>query len=270
MIGDPELRISGEEVAVKLRRRTLARAPLADFVKSIARASIAWPDLILPSGVRIYRPRGDCVGVAVEVPPQARSVRWIADDSRAHYGRGARYRECFLAFPYVVLLMVLREGQPSGWQQLYYRRAPLESSDDQDLLLPNMTNVAQAYCQRAWVCLQHLPRSRNPNVASTIRSVVDHVFNAAFNRSADVHEGNSYWAAMRDVDPRVASLEAWEAATRENRWFALEVPWKSAGVTASTELASMLDRVERPLCASPTAKQLAGLVTRAAAMRRKS
>jgi len=268
--GDPELRIAGEEVAVKLRRKTLVRAPLADFVKSVARAGTAWPDVILPTGVRIYRPRGSCVGIAVEIPPQARTVRWIADDSEADYGAGTRYQERFLAFPYVVLLLVLRGGRPSGWQQLYYRRAPLESHDDQELLLPNMSNVARAYEQRAWLCLQHLARTPRSDLATTIRSVVDHVFNAAFNRSADVHEGNSYWGAMRGVDSRVASLDAWEAATRENRWFPLEVPWESAGVTASEELASMLDRVSNPLSDAPNARQLAGLVNVAAALGRKT
>ena len=270
MIGDPELRIAGTEVTVTLRRKTLARATLADFVASVARAGAAWPDLILPSGVRIFRPRGDCVGVAVEVPPQARTVRWIEDDSKGHFGRGTKYRECYLAFPYVVLLLVLRRGRPSGWQQLYYRRAPLESAESQELLLPNMANVALAYHQRCWVCLQHLPPPRNGSLANTVGGVVDHVFNAAFNRSADAHEGNSYWASMRDLDPRVASLGAWEAATEKNRWFVLDVPWKPAGTTASAELVSMLDHVERPLCETPTAKQLAGLVTRASAQRRRS
>jgi len=269
VIGDPELRIAGEEVAVRMRRKTLARATLADFVASVARAAADGPDLILPSGVRIYRPRGEVVGVVVEVPPQARAVRWIADESKVPFGEGTLYRECFLSFPYVLLLLVLRHGRPTGMQQLYYRRAPLESLEEQELLLPNMTNVALAYDQRCWVCLQHLPRARNTSVPSTIRNVVEHVFSAAFNRSAEVHEGNSYWGAMRDLDPRVASLDAWEEATRANRWVALDVPWKPAGATASAELTSMLDRVERPLCEAPTAEQLAGLVTRAGAQRRK-
>jgi hypothetical protein len=270
MNDDPELRIAGGEVAVSVGRKTVARAAIGDFVATVARAAADGPNLILPSGVRLYRPRGPFVGVAVEVAPQARKVRWIEDDSQQPFGKRARYRERFLAFPYVVLLLVLRGGHPTGWQQLYYRRAPLESELDQELLLPNLTNVARAYEQRCWLCLQHLARRPDATLAGTIRATVDHVFNAAFNRSAEVHEGNSYWGTMRDVDPRVATLDAWEEATRQNRWFALEVPWKSAETTASSELAAMLDQLERPLCEAPTASQLAGLVTRAGARRKKA
>ena len=89
MTGDPELRIAGEEVTVRVGRKTLARAAIGDFVASIARASSDGPDLILPSGVRIYRPRGSFVGVAVEIAPQARRVRWLEDDSKQPFGNRA-------------------------------------------------------------------------------------------------------------------------------------------------------------------------------------
>lgn len=266
MTANLELRISGQEVVVKLRRKTLARAPLASFVKAVAASGAGWPGRVLPGGVRRYEPRGSCVAVAVEIPPQSRRVRWIADDSEAPFGRRAKYRECFLSFPYVVILLVLRNGHPTGRQQLFYRRAPLDAGDEA-LLLPNLTNVARAYGMTAWLCLQHLRQPHaSPELADTVRRVVDHTFNAAFNHSADIHEGHSYWAEMRDLDPRVASLDAWEAATRANRSFALEVSWKPSGLSAGAELGAMLDQVEHPLGARPDIEQLAGLVSRAAAM----
>ena len=40
-------------------------------------------------------------------------------------------------------------------------------------------------------------------------------------------------------------MKAWEQATREDRRFALSVPWKSAGTTVSAELREMLDHVVR-------------------------
>lgn len=263
-MGEMELRIAGTEVQLRSGRRKHAVVALADFVRTLARASGSGPDLLLPRGVRIARRRGDALGVAVEVPPGARRVRWLADDSEAPFGRGARYRELYLGFPFVIVLLVLHRGRLTGHQQLYYRTAALSRADD-PLLLPNMYNVAKGYGQTCWLCLQHLRAEPGWTANETIAAAVDHTFSAAFNRSSDVHEGNSYWEMMRDVDPRVASVDAWEEATRADRFFALQVPWKPAKTTIPAELDSMLGGVEACLPAEPTAAQLAGLVTRARA-----
>jgi hypothetical protein len=260
-MSEPELQIAGNEVRVRSRRKTLGTAPLGDFVRALAAASGSGPDVVLPRGVRILRQRGEMLGVAVEVPPGARRVRWIADDSKAPFGPRAHYREVYLGFPFVIIVLVLHGGRPTGLQQLFYRRAPLERSDD-PLLLPNMYNVAQGYGQMCWVCLQHLHAEPDWSPCQTISAAVDHVFSAAFNRSSDLHEGNSYWEMMRDVDARVGSIEAWQEATRADRFFALSVPWRPAGTSIHAELDSMLARVDAGLPAEPTATHLAGLVTR--------
>jgi hypothetical protein len=208
------------------------------------------------------------VGVVAEMPPQARTVRWLADDSAVPFGPRARYRECFLAFPYVILVLVLADGRPTGLQQLFYRTEPLESPDD-ELLFSNRPNVAKAYGQKSWLCLQHLKLRGQATLLHTLPAIMNHVYSAAFNRSADVHEGNSYWEAMRDVDDRIASLEAWEAATRENRYFAVDVPWRSADTTAVAELRAMLEHADASLPAEPTANDLTGLFTRARSRRQR-
>jgi hypothetical protein len=260
-MSEPELQITGGEIQVRSRRKTLATARLGDFVRALAAASGSGPDVVLPRGVRILRRRGEMLGVAVEVPPGARRVRWIADDSTAPFGAGARYHELSLAFPFVIIVLVLHGGRPTGLQQLFYRRAPLERPDD-PLLLPNMYNVAKGYDQMCWLCLQHLRVKPDGSPGETISAAVDHVFSAAFNRSSDVHEGNSYWEMMRDVDARVSSIEAWENATRADRFFALSVPWRSADTSVQAELDSMLAQVDTGLPPEPTATHLAGLVTR--------
>ena len=264
----PELRIEGSEVRVRSGRKTLATAPVSDFVRTVAGAWGSGPDILLPRGVRLVRQRGDTLAVAVEVPPGARRVRWIADDSKEDYGREAKYGEFYLAFPFVVVLLVLVGNRPTGMQQLFYRTAPLQSPDD-PLLLPNMYNVAKGYGQLSWLCLQHLRVRPSGSPGQTIAEVIDHTFSAAFNRSADVHEGNSYWEMMRDVDPRIASIEAWERATRENRFFPLLVPWRLAETSVRAELDSMLTQVDAGLPPDPTATHLAGLVTRTRATRKR-
>jgi hypothetical protein len=267
-MSETQLRISGSTVQVRSGRSKLAEVPIADFVRAVAQASGPGPDVVVPRGVRVSRQRGEVLAVAVEVPPGARRVRWIRDDSKEPYGRGARYREVQLAFPFVIVLLLLHRGRLTGHQQLYYRTAPLESADD-PLLLPNMYNVAKGYGQRCWLCLQHVKERPDWTPDQTISAAVDHVFSAAFNRSSDVHEGNSYWEMMRGVDPRVASVEAWDEATRADRCFPLGVAWKPAGTSLRAELDAMLGQVHGSLPPEPNASHLAGLVTRARAARRR-
>ncbi len=66
---------------------------------------------------------------------------------------------------------------------------------------------------------------------------------------------------MRGLDRRVSSARAWERETRKNRGFACEVPWKSAGTTAVTELEAMMDRVA-PAAQLGSASDLVGLIAR--------
>jgi hypothetical protein len=254
MARDPELRIAGDRVHALQGRKTLFESPLAEFLDRLARRGERSPACaLLPRGLRMLVERGDAAGVALEVPAHARTVRWIADDSPASFGADARYEECFLAFPYVVLLVVFQGGALTGFQQLYYRTRPLRIGGDDELLLPNLYNVATAYRQRCWVCLQHLRHAGTGSWPELAEAVCEHVFRAAFNRSADEHEGNSYWARMRDVDPRVASVAAWEEATRVDPWFALDVAWRPAGTTARAELLGMLDHVAAAPPEKPTA-----------------
>lgn len=259
----PEVRISGERVTVHLGRRRIGETSVGTALELLAGLEGRGPGMhVLPRGVRIWHERGDALGVAVEVAPQCRTLRWLAEDSKKPFGPGARYLEYFLALPWVVLLLVLRGGTLTGYQQLYYRTAPLDPAGD--LLLPNLPNVAEGYGQRCWVCLQSLQRAGPLAFETLIGKVVEHVYTAAFNRSSEVHEGNSWFGRMRDLDPRVATPEAWQAATRENRAFPLQVPWRPAGTTAAAELGAMLDRVVAPT-RPRTSGDLATLLVHAAA-----
>ncbi len=269
MAVEPEVRIAGGRARIVQRRKVLLDVPIEKFAGAIARAvdrtSGGGP---LPRGVRYLLERGDATAVAVEIEPHARSIPWVADDSTVPYGPEARYSKYFLAFPYVVLLLVFQRGALTSLHQLFYRTRPLDAEDDA-LLLPNLLNVARGYGQQCWVCLQNLPPApRGRSWAKTVDAIVDHVFTAAFNRSSEEHEGNSYWGSMRDLDPRLSSVEAWQAASRENPFFPLEVAWRPAGAQLVQELRSMLDAVvdRRPLA---SASDLAGLMTQASRIRRR-
>ena len=70
---------------------------------------------------------------------------------------------------------------------------------------------------------------------------------------------------MREVDPRVSSVESWQEETRKDPWFSLGVPWKPADVTATQEIQRMLD-LASPRSGLRDTSDLAGLVTRVAAI----
>lgn len=258
-----EISIVGDHVILRDGEGAALEAPLSRMLEEMMRAGgDRQPSCpVLPAGVRRWIDRRDLVAVAVELPPQARMVRWLADGSRLPYGHRAVYERYFLSFPYVELLLVLRRGALTGYQQLYYRTASIEHGEE--LLLPNLYNVAEGYGQRCWLCLVNLRDVTRLAWPAKISAVVEHVFGAAFNQSSEVHEGNSYWSAMRKLDPRVASPEAWQEATRNNPRFALEVAWRPADTTVSVELETMLDRIE-PAARLRTAADLTNIVTRAA------
>jgi hypothetical protein len=264
----PEIQIADDRVVVRQGGQTLITARLSDVVQELTRCAQRAPSCgVLPRDIRVWCERGDAVGVVIEVPPHARTVRWLTDASRAAFGPRAQYQQYFISFPYVELLIVFRRGALTGLQQLYYRREPLDAGED--LLLPNLYNVAQGYGQRCWVCLANLADVSGLSWADKIRAVVDHVFTASFNRSSEMHEGNSYFGTTCGIDPRVASLDAWQEATRENPRFALDVQWRTAGTTMSAELAMMLDRTVEPLAVRSTT-DLAGVITRAGSRGRRA
>lgn len=261
-MGDAEIRVVGNRVSLSDGNGVAIEAPLPKVIDEILRARGHRPSCpVLPAGVRMWIERHDVTAVAVESPPQARNVRWLSSDSGSPYGRGATYRRYFLAFPYIILLLIFRRGSLTGHQQLYYRTAPLDAGGD--LLLPNLYNVARGYGQRCWVCLANLRDVTPLSWPGKIRAVQEHVFNAAFNRSSEEHEGNSYYEPKNGgIDSRVETVDAWQEATRQNPRFALDVPWKPANTTVTKELDAMLDAV-MPRLEVRSADDLRGVLTRA-------
>ena len=268
MATEPVIRIAGDQVAVLQGRKKLGSVPLSQLIEYIGGAGAGREEFaVRPRGARIVQSRGDAIAMALEIPPHARSVRWLADDSKVPFGPRAKYGEYFVSFPFTVMLLVFRGGSLTGQQQLYYRNQSLDCGEE--LLLPNLYNVAEGYGQRCWVCLQHVPDVASLDWDAKIATIVDHTFSAAFNRSSEEHEGNSYWSAQPAVDPRVSSIEAWQEATRANRRVGLDIAWQPAGTNAGEELRKMMDQVVRRRRLE-TATELAGAVTAAAAATRRA
>jgi hypothetical protein len=156
------------------------------------------------------------------------------------------YRKASLAFPFVIVAIAFRYGGLTGAQQCFYRTEPLASLSD-PLLLPNLYNVADAYGMRCWLCLANLKTDLTSLTWNDkMKTIHKHLWGGAWNQSSERHEGNSYWGTMREIDPRVKSLDAWEQASREDPLFPLRVQWQPLGKSIGEVIEEMLARVAPP------------------------
>lgn len=241
------IEISGTQVVGRLDGEKTASLGVRDFVTGfLSRVESPPSNEAIPEGLRFGWRRGDFLVLVLEEKPALRTVRWLANDSPAPFGRRAKYRTVRLAFPFVVLVVTLCGGELTGHQQAFYRTAPLRRLSD-ELLLPNLRNVARAYEQDAWLCLAHLHGRLAPlNWYEKIDTIWQHVMNAGFNGSSEHHEGMSYFGEMQSLDPRIASVEAWEQASLADRYFPLQVPWRPVGKSVGTVMEESLRRVAPP------------------------
>jgi len=231
------IEIANDQVVCKANGRLSLATSVANFLDAVAgRVDFSALPEAIPEGTRFIRRRGDRVVLAVEEPPGVRTVRWVTADSLIRLGPQASYRTARLSFPFVVLIAAFHRGALNQSLQCFYRCAPLRTVED-SLQYPNVLNVREKYGLPCWLCLKlpnDLSRLSWEDKVGTIRS---HLWGEAFNESA----GTEYWEAMREIDPRVATVEAWEQATAEDPFFTLAVPWRPLGRTVGTVMGDMLD-----------------------------
>jgi hypothetical protein len=262
------IEIAGGRVACKQDGSESFTVPLKDFIDTIGEnIDCLVLSEAIPDGVSFVRRRGDAVVLAIEEKPTLRTVRWLADESTVPYGKGAVYRDVALAFPFVVIIVALRGGALTGYQQCFFRTAPLRNLSD-PLFCPNLYNVAEAYGMKCWLCLANLKK----NLAALhweekVAEIRRHIWGSTFNRSSEANEGNSYWQTMRNSDPRIASVQTWEQESKKDRAFPLKVRWRPAGKTVGQVMEEMLAVLAPagPLC---TVEELIRLANLCASRRR--
>lgn len=174
---------------------------------------------LLPVGTRFVLGRGSDLLIVVEHPPQVRHFTW-----RPGGAQGAA-REYTLAFPYILYLLVFHRGCFEE-MRIYYRPAPL-STDADPLFFPNLWNVSAADTPMAKcrACLQGRPPFDELTLSTQVQSVIEFFWGTSFNMA--IEESCFLRAAKRDS--RLGTLEAWEAASRRDPLFPLEVDWESVG-----------------------------------------
>jgi hypothetical protein len=212
--------------------------PLSQFAEEVAAATLrGLTSEPLPDNLKWAPECGKLKIYIVELTPQLRWIKWLADNSPRPFGREAAYAEYRLATPYVVLKVPFWNGHIIPRIEVFYRNQPLESDDGQggELFWPNLYNVSvNAYGCTAWYCSQHLAVARTPGpVQHALHEVVHHLFGGGFNASSEAHEGLSTFGlcAQEKVDDRVTDVHRWAEASQQDPRFILSVHWKTTGLT---------------------------------------
>lgn len=224
---------------------------------------------VLPDGVKFVRSQGPVTVWVYERTPQVYNLRWIAGDSPSPFGKDTTYRSVRIALPYLVVLAVFITGrngrlQLSPYNECFFRNDPLKSADD-ELLYPALLNCSKFKPPEghplSWICtanmdlrLQGRHPDENRRLRDSLRALLHCLLETGYNRSSEHHEESSWFTESAGVDPRIATIEAWEKATTSDSIFVLDVPWLKTGKS----LGQVIDRIfgnaqaSRPPLASAT------------------
>lgn len=253
--------IRGTRAEATTPEGTSASVTVKDFAEGLCREGEGSERWLLPPGGRGVVPlRGGGLITIIEIGPGVRPLRWIDKRSPEREGLEARYRRVHIALPYMIVLAGFRtdgKGLPrlGNWNECFFRREPLQREEDK-LLYPALLNCSrfERVCSRplSWICTEHLDRSalcgptdRAGRVREGVWGLVSHLLQSGFNESFEEHGLKSWFTetVRAGIDPRLASIESWEEASRENPLFALDVPW----LPVRMSLVQILDRMKRGL-----------------------
>jgi hypothetical protein len=244
--------VEGDEVVATLPEGTRRAMKLPDLLKRMTTGMPDTGDIILCDGTKCMLPTAEGVVLVHQTPPQVYSFQWIAADSEADYGPQTSYRTVRLALPYVIVLAVFeRVGRNrgrimlSGRNECFFVNEPLEVKGMKTpLAYPSLLNCSKmgesSNGPLSWICTQHLSfaqvagrKTDDDALRAGLTALLRHLLESGFNRSSENHEGASGFSATIEaaIDPRIESVESWEAATREDPLFVLEVPWLPTGRT---------------------------------------
>jgi len=254
-----KIHIEGTEALAVSPEGKSAAMPLADLMGRLSPPRFDSGNLLLPDGVKALRSEGPITIVVHETPPLVYSLKWIAGDSAVPFGAGAKYRTVRIGLPYLVTVLVFRNGsaaQPltlSEFSECFFRVAPLESFDD-ELLYPALLNCSKFTPPEgrplSWICTQHLnfpAVNREPTPAKRLRAgfrALRHcLLETGFNHSSEHHEGASWFGESRGVDERIGTVDRWQEATAKDPLFVLEVPWLTTGLS----LGQIVERIFKNL-----------------------
>jgi len=254
-----KIEIDGADVQAVSPEGKTGSMPLDQFLAKVNPRRLDAGEVIFPDGVKSVRSEGGVSIVVHETAPRVYNLKWIAQNSPAPFGGGTKYRSVRIALPYLVTLLVFRNGPAaqglmlSEYNECFFRNAPLESWDD-ELLFPALLNCSKFTPPDgrplSWICTQHLnyaallkEPSPGRRLRAGFRALMHCLLEAGFNYSSENHEGASWFGESCRVDPRVATIDSWQEATTKDPLVTLEVPW----LKTDHSLAQIVERIFRNL-----------------------
>lgn len=199
--------------------RVARRLPVEALLRYVSRV-MPPPLPVLPAGSRWLARRKDLLLLAVEHPPQCRTLK-VSGEKKG----GDGYRPYRLALPYVLYLLTFyRDGFEE--MKMFFRVSPLASLADPlyRTCLPNVRGEPGHYGSQR-VCLRYRPEMlEGVPLAESVPALIDFFWRTGFNQDIN----HSAFARAQGLDPRLADLPAWEAATAADPLFPLEVKWEAA------------------------------------------
>lgn len=270
-----KVHFEGQEAIATSPEGREAKMPLGEFLQRISPSQLHQANLIFPFGIKAVIPRGAMTILVYEHGPGVFNFKWIAPDSPRPYGPGTQYRRVRIALPYLIVLAVFVPG-PGGLPQLssknecFFRVSPLTSMQDA-LLYPALLNCSKFRTQQgqplSWICTQHLSangkmksQDANQRFWGGFEALRHCLLETAFNLSSEHHEGSSWFSESRQVDPRVASVEAWQEATTADPHFVLDVPWLKTGHTLGQVVDRIFNNLRNPAHDVATVAALARII----------
>src|SRR5262245_29897096 len=119
-----KISVKGEKASLLTPEGSELSMSLADLVEEAAgRADLRG---VRPRGVRLVDSAGDLTVWVHELPPGVRQLKWIAEDSPAPFGPGAKYRTVRIGLPYLVLFAVFKDAVLTEFNECFFRVAPIE------------------------------------------------------------------------------------------------------------------------------------------------
>ena len=250
---------------------------LAKLIQTILRAdrqSMDTGGVVLPDGVKLLASRGSVTIWVYERPPQVYSLKWIARNSPAPFGRKARYHTVKIALPYLVIMAVFVPGRGNKLQlsvhnECFFRRAPLKNPAADRLSYPALLNCSKFEPPDgrplSWICTQKLDYASissesddNARMRAALRALLHALLETGYNLSSEHHEASSWFTESVSIDPRIATIERWERETNKDPLFVLVLPWLETGLT----LTQVIDRIFAILDATPSKINSAGDIQR--------
>jgi hypothetical protein len=198
------------------------RAPLNSVLRYLS--LVMPPPLpVLPPGTRWLCRRKDLLCLVVEHPPQCRTLRV----SRGKKGEDD-YQTYRLAFPYVIYVLTFYRGDFEE-MKMFFRMHPLAAPEDPlyHTSLPNVRGEPGHYGSQR-VCLRYRPEMlEGVPLATAVPGLIEFFWSTGFNQDI----AGSAFERAQELDARLASFAAWEAASQADPLFPLEVNWEPTART---------------------------------------